>query len=110
MAGIITGLGGLVVGSIGAACVENNLVGVAECYLPLGVTMTSVGWSIVFLVLLAVALTQLPDKAYNYQRKTVQAAVLCFVVFAAGIVLFSVGLACLNNTLAGIEQCHKPAG
>jgi hypothetical protein len=47
---------------------------------------------------------------FSLQRQNVIAAVFGFAVFAAGIVLFSVGLACLDNTLYGIEQCDDRVG
>ena len=59
--------------------------------------MTAVGWSMVFLVLLALALAFLPQRLYRHRQKFVQAAVACFVVFTVGVVLFSVGALCRPN-------------
>jgi len=62
---------GLVVGSIGASCVEDNLPGVDHCHFGLGVTMTSVGWSGVGVVLLVAAMFHLPRRYADRQvRKT----------------------------------------
>jgi hypothetical protein len=103
---------GLIVGSYGAACVDDTLHMVDDCHLGIGITMTVVGWVTVYVQLVALLLWAVPraEAFKQYSVVHLRISVVGGVLLVTGIVAGSVGVACLNNGLAGVPQCAHWAG
>ena len=86
--------------SIGGACFKNNVVGVDDCDDKAGLMLLVNGASDLFVGCLFTLMM--------YYRKPL--AVLAAVAFSFGLVLSSVGGACMRNGLAGVEQCPRRDG
>eukprot|EP01050_Picozoa_sp_SAG11_P021355 SAG11_NODE_3784_length_2229_cov_1.244131_1_plen_590_part_00 len=110
VAGVLILCVGIVIGSVGAACVQDDVAGVDHCNAGIGATMTSIGWSLVGLVVLAIALALLPDRFPHIRKEKVVAGTFFCAVATVGLVIFIVGLACYNDSLAGAENCHEGTG
>ena len=109
--GLVIDIAGIVLLAFGAACLDNALVGVADCR-STGLLLTILGPCLLFCGITSVYILHYWEDVMkgssafkNVARKRLWVFGEAF--FVIGIVLVSVGWACAKNSLAGIEACPR---
>ena len=94
---------GIVLGSVGGACLDDNLVGVDDCDRTLAIALLTIGCSISGVMIVGSILWWL---AVHPEFTAVHRPVLCLalVFLVPGLVMGSIGTACLNDTLVGYDR------
>jgi hypothetical protein len=100
---------GIVLGSVGGACLDDTLVGVHNCSKTPAIIMIVVGSTSAGVCIVGLVIWWLVHSP-EITREHGDVLGTAFIFVSVGLVCGSVGTACLNDTLAGVDDCEHSVG